>query len=228
MSENGKYLHVMRGEVPPTYGASASNIVEMYSPRKKASKVQVVLIVDGEEFVFTDVEVQTQFSNGVYKILIGHVGSKMPEDSPVAEQDRPKTTGFVGLDSSQEQFYLEGDNLDTFLKLSPFRHEDNKAENTTKQVTSAALETTLYNIMSTGDAVKDAAMELVGQEQELISQGFKVVKVEQPRFTFSKHDPEQNEFKLVETALLIKESENTHVTNEEAGSVGSSETESTN
>lgn len=223
-------LHIMRGETPPKFGAVAGNILEMNRTKKGSKKMKVILIVDNQEFTFQDAIVNIRYCNNTCNVHIGDIGTKVPEINPIDQiaQNCPDVVGFVGPNTKQEQFLLQGDDLDTFIMTSPFRDEKNTSEEVTKGVTDAQLETNLYDIMQNNNAVTDAIKELVEQERALIDRGYKVVKVGEPVFKFSVEDPEQNEFKLVEIALLVEKSEETDVSNKETGSIGRTETESAN
>jgi len=102
--------------------------------------------------------------------------------------------------SETDTFTLQGDDLESLELLSDFRKEENqdqKGEN--DKLEAYTLESGTFNIQDLS-SIQNAVLDIVEKEKQFIDQGYKVFKINAPRFDYEN----KNDFKLVESVVMMK------------------------
>ena len=113
--------------------------------------------------------------------------------------DEPQVTAVVPI-AATDKFVLQGDDLEAFEMLSDFRREENTGQKTENDKLEAyTLESGVFDIQDLA-SVQNATMDIVAKEKVFIDSGYKVFKINIPRYDYENN----NNFKLIESVVLLK------------------------
>lgn len=176
------------------FGSKLSNIIKLKKDKK--SMKRLIVIMDGNEYepmICKDITINIENDN-----IILNVNSEKVEQ-PV-DESTPTEQGIISP-TKTEVFSLTGDDYESFVALSEFRQSKNTIEKKEGDKLEAfTLESETYDIQDL-QSVSNATLDIIYKEQDFLNKGYKVFKVNAPRYIYEN----DNNFKLVETVVLCKE-----------------------
>jgi len=177
-----------------SYGANLSNIIKL--ERKDMPPKKLLVMYDGE--------MQEPISYEELSFEMTNEGILLKIESASRERDTQKVQDVpqeqpIADPVQEENFSLQGDDLESFQSMSPFRQTENKTEKgDTKQaitISSGTFDITDIN------CIMNAILDLVNAEQKYIDEGYKILQCSDPKFSYE----DNKYFKLIESAVLSKE-----------------------
>ena len=189
-----------------SFGASPMSII---APRKGEVVVKVkklVVTYDGELYDPVDCQsVTVKFEDDT--IILDVILTKTKEQS--VTEDIPQVEAVIPP-STTDTFMLQGDDLESFELLSEFHRPENQISKTENDSLEAyTIESGIFNIQDL-PSVQNAVLDVTEKEKQFIDSGYKVFKTNTPRFNYTEGD----NFKLVESVVLIKQVATTDVVEE--------------
>ena len=181
-----------------SFGVNPFNVIAL----KKQGEVVVkkikklLVIYDDLEYNPVDCEsVEIKFEGDTI-ILNVVLAEEDNEEQPT--ENVPQAEAVVPT-SKTDTFMLQGSDLDAFEALSDFRRKENLGEKTDDDKLEAhTLESGTFDIQDL-TSVQNAVLDVIEKEKQLIDKGYKVFKINTPRFDYEN----SNNFKLIESVVLI-------------------------
>lgn len=180
-----------------SFGVNPINII---APKKQGEVVvktkKLLVTYDGEKQEPIDCQsIEVKFEDDT--IILDIV---LVKDEEQQTENMPQTEAVIPT-SETDTFMLQGDDLEAFELLSDFHHAENQGQKTENDKLEAyTLESGTFDIQDL-TSVQNAMLDIVEKEKQFINQGFKVFKTNTPRFDYEN----SNNFKLVESVVLIKQ-----------------------
>jgi len=179
------------------FGSKLSNIIKLDKEKKSMTK-NLIVIFDGEEH--EPIECKNISVNIENDNMILNVTTKKDIEHST-DENIPSNQGIIAP-TENEVFFLSGDDYDSFIAISECRRSENmlteKKEG--RKLEAITIESSTYDIQDL-QSVSNATLDIVAKEQELLNEGYKTFKANDPRYIYEN----DNNFKLVETVVLCKE-----------------------
>lgn len=199
------YPILLKNTLHQSFGINPSNIMLKTKQGEVVVKAKKLLVTyNGEENEPVDCQsVEVKFEDDT--IMLNIVTVKDGQEQPRAE-DIPQTEAVVPP-AVTDKFVLQGDDLEAFELLSDLRRTENQGQKTENSTLEAhTIESGVFDIQDLM-SVQNATLDIVEREKQFIDQGYTVFKTNTPRFDYEN----ANNFKLVESIVLIKPIKSTEI-----------------
>ena len=190
------YSTLLKNTESISFGANLTNIIALKSKGEVVMKTKKLLVIyDGEKYEPVDcqsVEVKFEGDTITLDIILAKDEGQLKEV--------PQTEAVIPT-AETDTFMLQGDDLESFELLSDFHRAENQGQKTGDDKLKAyTLESGIFDIQDL-TSIQNAMLDIIEKEKQFIDQGFKVFKVNTPRFDYEN----SNNFKLIESVVLIKQ-----------------------
>lgn len=179
-----------------SFGANLMNIIPQRKGEVVVKTKKLLVTYAGEEQEPIDcqsVTVKFEGDNIILEIVPVNIEKSQVEDVPQVEAVIPA--------AETDTFLLKGDDLEALELLSDFRKKENQGQKTENDRLEAyTIGSGTFDIRDL-TSVQNAVLDIIEREKQFIDQGYKVFKINIPRFDYEN----SNNFKLVESVVLMKQ-----------------------